>query len=238
MNLQQLDFSPLYSLRRPILITYFSSFDSSETLTKKGSKSCVVNWSHTIKKVTAMNLVANKLSLQEFLAMPESGDRYELVDGSLVPKMTPTTPHSRVQKRLLRRIDDWCTQTGNGEVNPEWAVALKRRGTDWSPVPDLTYISCERVPQNWDGEGVCPGIPLLVVEIISPGQTFGQMTQKATDYLLAGVDRVWVVDTQAQSITVFQRDNLPQTFWCDGTIEDPLLPGLTLRVSLVFGRAV
>lgn len=185
-----------------------------------------------------MNRAASRLSLQEFLDLPESGDRYELVDGELIPKMTPTTPHSRTQKRLLRLIDDWCDKTGIGEVNPEWAVALVRLGVDWSPVPDLTYISRERVPPDWDGEGVCPGIPLLVVEIISPGQTFGQMTQKATDYLLAGVDRVWVVDPKAQSVTVFQPGNLPQTVWSDRTIEDPLLPGLMLSISLVFGITV
>ncbi len=183
-----------------------------------------------------MNQVASRLSLQEFLALPQSSERYELVDGKLVAKMNPTTPHSRVQKRLLRLIDDWCDKTDIGEVNPEWAVALVRRGVDWSPVPDLTYISSDRVPPDWDGEGVCPGIPLLVVEILSPGQSFGQMTQKATDYLLAGIDRVWVVDTTAQSITVFQRDSLPQTFWSDGTIEDPLLPDFVLPVSRLFAK--
>ncbi|WP_277878045.1 Uma2 family endonuclease [Leptolyngbya sp. FACHB-261] len=40
----------------------------------------------------------------------------------------------------------------------------------------------------------CPIAPELVIEIISPGQTFGEMTQKATDYLSAGVLRVWIVD--------------------------------------------
>lgn len=183
-----------------------------------------------------MNQVANKLSLQEFLDLPESGDRYELVDGELVAKMSPTTPHSRVQKRLLRLIDDWCNETGIGEVNPEWAVALKRRKIEWSPVPDLTYISFDRVSSDWDGEGVCPGIPVLVVEIISPSQTFGQMTQKATDYLLAGVDRVWVVDTQAQSLTVFQKDNLPQTFWSYGKIEDPIIPDFVLPVAHIYTK--
>ena len=183
-----------------------------------------------------MNQVASKLSLQEFLALPQSSDRYELVDGKLVAKMNPTTPHSRVQKRLWGRIDDWCDETGIGEVNPEWAVALKRLGVDWSPVPDLTYISSDRVPPNWDGEGVCPGIPVLVVEILSLLQTFGQMTQKATDYLLTGIDRVWVVDTIASSVTVFQLASLPQTFWSDGTIEDPLLPGFVLLVSSLFAK--
>ena len=66
-----------------------------------------------------MNQVASKLSLQEFLALPQSSDRYELVDGKLVAKMNPTPHHSRVQKRQLRLIDDWCDKTDIGEVNPE-----------------------------------------------------------------------------------------------------------------------
>jgi Uma2 family endonuclease len=47
---------------------------------------------------------------------------------------------------------------------------------------------------------------------------------------------VWVVDTIAQSITIFQRDKLPQTVWSDGMIEDPLLPGFVLPVSRLFAK--
>ena len=41
-----------------------------------------------------------------------------------------------------------------------------------------------------------------MIEIISPGQTFGDMIEKATYYLQAGVSLVWVVDTISQAITV------------------------------------
>ena len=183
-----------------------------------------------------MSSTPTKLSLQQFFDLPESNERYELVDGGLVRKMNPTTPHSRTQKRLLRLLDDWCDRSDSGEVNPEWAVVLQRRGSDWCPVPDLTYISHERIPTDWDEDGPCPGIPELVIEIISPGQTFGAMTQKATDYLQAGVDRVWVVDPQALSVTIFRSGQLPQTFWDEATISDPLLPGLELVVSDIFGK--
>ena len=185
-----------------------------------------------------MSSTTSKLSLQEFFNLPASGDRYELVDGALVPKMIPTTPHSRTQKRLLRLLDDWCVHTSSGEVNPEWAVVLKRNCIDWCPVPDLTYISRQRVPVDWDEDGPCPGIPELVVEIISFGQTFGTMTQKAIDYLQAGVDRVWVLDTQALSVTIFRSGNLPQTLWSEATISDSLLPGLAIPVAHVFGRSI
>ena len=166
--------------------------------------------------------------------MPESGDRTELVNGEIITKVSSTSPHSRAQKRLLRLIDDWCVRTNLGEVNPEWPIALKRHGIDWAPVPDLTYISLQRVPADWDGQGLCPGIPELVVEIISPGQSFGSMTSKATDYLLAGVDRVLVVDNQAKSLTVFGAREFPQTFWINDTISDVLLPELVVAVADIF----
>ena len=183
-----------------------------------------------------MNQVASKLSLQEFLALPQSSDRYELVGGQLKQKMSPKYKHASSQGRLFRLLDEWCDLCGSGRVCPEWGVVLQRKEEDWVPVPDLTYVSYQRLPQEWDKDEACPVMPELVIEIISPGQTFGQMTQKATDYLLAGVDRVWVVDTTASSVTVFQRDSLPQTFWSDGTIEDPLLPGFLLPVAHLFAK--
>ena len=88
---------------------------------------------------------------------------------------------------------------------------------------------------DWDGQGICPGLPELVIEIISPGQSFGSMTSKATDYLLAGVSRVWVVDNQAQSATVFSASKFPQTFWVNDTISDELLPELVVAVADIFG---
>ena len=183
-----------------------------------------------------MTRTVDKLTLQEFLALPESDNRYELVDGELVPKMSPTTPHSRVQKRLLRLVDDWCEDSGQGEVNPEWTVVLNRSGVDWAPVPDLTYISQSRVTADWDGEGPCPGIPEVVVEIISPGQTFGELTQKATDYLLAGVERVWVVDTNAREVTIFRLQTCLLLLKQMVRSAIKKLPGLVVPVGRLFTK--
>ena len=52
------------------------------------------------------------------------------------------------------------------------------------------------------------------------------MASKATDYLIAGVNRVWIVDNQAQSVTVFSGSDFPQTFWINDTLSDALLPEL------------
>ncbi|MBD2387264.1 Uma2 family endonuclease [Cylindrospermum sp. FACHB-282] len=179
----------------------------------------------------------NQLTLQEFLTLPEGeGDiTYELIDGQAIPKMPPKKYHSKLTRALINLIEELCE--GKGEVYPELAVALTRRGRDWAPTPDLLYISYQRLPADWEEEGACSVPPDLVIEIISPGQTFGQMAAKAQDYLAAKVLRVWVVDSQARSISVFYPDAPPQTYMGDELIKDSLFPELEFTVEQVFQKA-
>ncbi|MBG1264741.1 Uma2 family endonuclease [Nostoc commune] len=179
----------------------------------------------------------NQLTLQEFLNLsPGEGDiTYELLDGQAIPKMSPKKFHSKLTRALLNLIEQCCE--GKGEVYPELAVALTRRGLDWAPIPDILYISNKRLPPDWDQEGVCSVPPDLVIEIISPGQTFGQMAAKAKDYLDAKVLRVWVLDSKARSITVFYPDAAPQTYMGEELLKDSLFEGLEFTVEQVFQKA-
>lgn len=89
---------------------------------------------------------STKLTLDEFLALPEGqGDvTYELVDGQAVAKVSPKAFHSALQAALIILLRVWCK--GKGRIYPEWAVILERLGQPWVPVPDLTYISYDRLP--------------------------------------------------------------------------------------------
>jgi Uma2 family endonuclease len=179
----------------------------------------------------------NQLTLQEFLNLPlgEGDITYELVNGQAIPKMSPKKFHSKLTRALLNLIEQCCQ--GKGEVCPELAIALTRRGRDWMPIPDILYISNERLPPDWEQEGACSVPPNLVIEIISPGQTFGQMAAKAKDYLDAKVLRVWVVDSKARSITVFYPDAAPQTYMGDELLTDSLFEGLEFTVEQLFQKA-
>ncbi|WP_375494879.1 Uma2 family endonuclease [uncultured Nostoc sp.] len=179
----------------------------------------------------------NQLTLQEFLNLPSGeGDiTCELIDGQAIPKMSPKFFHAKLTRVLLNLIEQSCE--GKGEVCPEWAVALTRRGRDWMPIPDILYISYERLPANWDENEACPVPPDLVIEIISPGQTFGQMAAKAKDYLDAKVLRVWILDSKARSITVFYPDAAPQTYMGEDLLTDSLFEGLEFTVEQVFQKA-
>jgi Uma2 family endonuclease len=100
-----------------------------------------------------------------------------------------------------------------------------------------SYISYERLPRTWFKNEACPTAPELVVEIISPGQTFGQLTAKAEDFLKAGVVQVWIIDAEARSITIFYPDRPSGTFIGDQPLETLDFVDLVLTPSQVFNQA-
>ena len=177
----------------------------------------------------------SKLSVEEFFELPESDRNYELIDGRAIPKMSPKFFHSRIQKTLLLILENWAKN--KGRIEPEWAIRLERNGVDWVPIPDVSYTSYNRLSADWILDEACPVAPELAIEIISAGQTFGDLAEKATDYLQAGVAIVWLIDTKAQTITVFYPDTLPQTFRGTSAITNELLPELTITPQQIFKQA-
>ena len=177
----------------------------------------------------------NKLTIEEFFALSEGDRAYELVDGKAFLKMLPKFFHSAVQAALITLLQ--IQFKGKGRVYPEWAIRLQKNQADWVPVPDLTYVSYARLNADWILDEACPVAPELVIEIISPGQTFGDMAEKATDYLQAGVARAWLIDTKSQSITVFYPNTLPKTFRDNSAIIDDLLPELEITPQQIFQQA-
>jgi Uma2 family endonuclease len=182
-----------------------------------------------------MTQLKTQLTLEEFLALPQGDITYELINGEAVPKMSPKRFHSKLTGALYIFLTQW--RENRGEVGIEWAVTLTRNGKSWVPVPDLLYISYSRLPDDNITDEACPIPPDLVIEIISPDQTFAEMTEKATDYLQAGVLRVWVVDAKAKAITILYPDAPPQTKRGNETLADSLLEGITFTTQDIFQQA-
>lgn len=176
-----------------------------------------------------------QMTLEQFLSLPENDESYELIDGEAIKKMSPKFFHSSLTTVFWVEISGWCD--GRGRVRVEWSVILKRRGKDWVPVPDLLYVSYDRLAADWREDTPCPVLPELVIEIVSPDQAFNQLAQKATDYLSAGVERVWVVYPPMRSITVFFGDRPPETYRGDRLLTDELFPNLAVTSEQFFIKA-
>jgi len=179
-----------------------------------------------------------ELTLDKFLNLPQDDNTYELIDGKAIPKMSPKRFHSRLTVALCLILEQWRQNKNNqGEVGIEWSVVLQKDGKDWVPVPDLLYLSNDRLPSNRFQDEACPFPPELVIEIISPGQTFGELTEKATAYLKAGVARVWIIDPHVQTITVFFPNSIPETKKQQDSLKDELFPSLDITVNDIFLKA-
>ncbi len=180
--------------------------------------------------MTMVYTSAKKLTQAEFWSLADAADcTYELIDGVAVAKMSPKYFHARSTCSIFTIFQEWAM--GRGRIGIEWAFDLSE---DYIPVPDLIYVSFDRLPESWNENAACPVAPELAIEIISPGQTFGQMTQKASLYLVGGVLRVWVVDPSAQSVTMFYLDRAPTTYLKTGVITDDLFAGLSISIADLF----
>lgn len=168
-----------------------------------------------------------RLTLQDFLALPDDETALELIDGRAVPKMSPKFFHSTVQAALWLLIRDRCK--GRGRVRQEWGIILIHRGRDWAPVPDLTYISYERLPRDWQRNELCPVAPEWVIEVVSPQQSIKTLARKAEDYLEAGVLSVWIVNPGTETVTVYSSGTQACTYSGEALISAPVPIELSVR---------
>jgi Uma2 family endonuclease len=178
-----------------------------------------------------VSITQTKLTKAEFWQLADAAidTTYELIKGEAIPKMSPKYFHSRTTGKIFAILDNWSQ--GRGRVGIEWAFDLDEETT---PVPDLLYVSYDRLPSTWNENTACPVSPELAIEIISPGQSLGQLIIKAESYLEGGVQRVWIIDPKFQSLTVLATDRAIQTFLNNIVITDELFPGLEFAVDRLF----
>jgi Uma2 family endonuclease len=112
------------------------------------------------------------LIVEEYLSLGKEDVTYELIDGEAVAKMSPKFFHSQLTLAIAMLVEEW--NNNQGIVGIEWAIRLQKNRRDWCPVPDLLYISYQRLGTLTLSDDACPTAPELVVEIISPEQSFSE----------------------------------------------------------------
>jgi len=139
---------------------------------------------------------AGRFTRADLDAMPDDGRRYELLDGAIVVTPTPTFRHQRVTFRLARVLDDVVPSGLTVCISP-LDVFLP---TGDVLQPDVFVISEDAVVDD----KVQGGVPLLVVEVLSPSSRRRDAGDKLTAYRDAGVPSYWVVDPITPSLRAWE----------------------------------
>jgi Uma2 family endonuclease len=112
---------------------------------------------------------------------------------------------------------------------------LIARDPDTVRAPDIAFIRSDHLPDDEPRETYWPGAPDLAVEVVSPGDTVGEVGEKVRDWLDAGSMAVWVVDPRAQTITVYRSPTDIDILTVKDELEGgDVVPGFRCAVAEVF----
>jgi Uma2 family endonuclease len=182
------------------------------------------------------------MTTAELLAMPDDGVERWLIRGELREKREdPMTKrnrfHSRVMARVTRFLDEWLDRQPQprGQVLCGEAGVRLRDDPDTTVGLDVVYVAADVMARQTDDSTVIDGIPVLAVEILSPGNTVEEIDEKIDAYLNAGVPLVWVIDPHDRTVTVYRPGTEPELINVQQELSaDPHLPGFRVPVARLF----
>ena len=189
-----------------------------------------------------MSTQAKKLTFDAWQALPETKQRYEIVDGVLIMPPAPTADHQWIMMELAVRLRDFVNERDLGVVLPAPVDLLIQREPLRTRQPDILYLSAERT--GIKGRAQLRGLqfleipPDLVVEVLSPSNTRSHIEDRLADYRKVGVIECWLVSPEAETIEVLRLSPeeiaTEATFGVDETLRSEVLGDFTLQLRDIF----
>jgi len=193
--------------------------------------------------------VGARMTLEEFLALPEEKPYLEWDAGVVTQKDMPDDPLLGVVSQKMAPKGD------HGSIESEFsfiinvAVRPRRLGRvftetrfatpGWCPVPDLAYYRAERIkPESRDSFGDFTEPPDIAVEIVSPSQSLSQQLGKCLRYADLGVVVSLVIDPRDRAIYAIRPGQPLQILRDDDPIDlSDVLPDFAPTVGELFDAA-
>ena len=179
-------------------------------------------------------VMKTRVSLEAFLAMPETEPASELIDGEVVQKPGANIRMGRLSSRLIGLLYRHC------DGHPETIVANELshifRGLECVLVPEVSVFSRSRLPRT--KEALMAGLegpPDFAIEVLSPGTTYARTAERAAFYMRSGTRLLWIVDPQDEVVAVHRPDE-PVTIHRAPEIVDasPVLSAFSLDLASLF----
>jgi Uma2 family endonuclease len=174
------------------------------------------------------------MTAEQLAALPDNGNRYELIRGELNMMSPAGGRHGRIAMKLARRIGNFVEQRQLGETFAAETGFLLESNPDTVRAPDIAYVSEDTLGDLKDHAGYLPLVPELVAEVISPNDRSSEVERKATAWVQAGVACVLVVDPQTKTVRRYGTGNRIQV-WESGSLDlNPTIPGLVIDLDELF----
>jgi Uma2 family endonuclease len=157
--------------------------------------------------------IHRSLTAEEYARLPDvEGFRDELIEGERVLSPMPKLAHVLILDLLAGILNRQLGEMGPTESlivvrEAGWRFRVDASGADNVPGPDLMIVREEDVRRAVKSDGWYQGVPLLVVEVISPSERKSRRLQKVGLYLEMGVPHVVEVDYTRRVVKVHTPDS-------------------------------
>jgi len=167
-------------------------------------------------------------------ALPDDGNRYELLDGELLVSPAPSYLHQRALRLLYELIAPYVHGNALGEVL--WSPADIELRPETILQPDLFVVPeplAGHVKQWSDIDAL-----LLVVEVLSPSTAFSDRNRKRPEYQKKQIPEYWIVDLDARLVERWRpSDSRPEILSQQLTWQPTSdLPALSIDLPEYFAR--
>ena len=176
-----------------------------------------------------MPLPAERWTADLVRTLPDDGQRYELISGTLVVTPAPRRTHQLVVGELYLRLREWVGVHPNLEV--VFSPADISLGEDEILQPDLFVVRTRPGQPNREWSDVKE--LALVIEVLSPSTAHYDRHLKRKRYQRAGVPEYWLVDTEGSQLERWRPGEDAPEVLTDQLTWQPSAGGPVHRLDLV-----
>ncbi|NEQ99411.1 MAG: Uma2 family endonuclease [Cyanothece sp. SIO2G6] len=174
---------------------------------------------------------------EEFMALPQDGHRYEIVNGALVDMGNSGALHGHIAIVISSALFAVVNAQKLGALFDSSTAFKMNNGNKRSP--DISFFAKERLQGMTElPTGFLEGAPDLAVEILSPGNTVEEIEEKITEYFDNDARLVWVISPTQHYILVYRCAQEPDRLLksVDSLDGEEVIPGFTLPVADLFQK--
>ena len=177
-----------------------------------------------------------RMSAEELLQLPRGRARFELLDGELSVMEPGGAEHGAVAVRIGAKLLTHVDEHGLGAVfGAETSFVLIPGEKQTIRAPDAAFVARENVERLGRTEKYWPEAPDLAVEVVSAGDSFSAVHEKALAWLEAGTRLVLVADPDTRMVTGYRRGSM-ETWAEDATVgASDVVAGWAPRAAELFG---
>jgi Uma2 family endonuclease len=178
-----------------------------------------------------------KWTSADLVLLPDTINRYEIIQGELEMTRAPHWLHQKTILKISTSLDNWSVKTKLGTVIINPGIIFSDAD---NIIPDLVWISNERLAVSIDDAGHLTNAPELIVEVLSDG--FDNIRRdretKLKLYSNCGVQEYWIADWRLKQLEIYQRNQgkleLVKTLLINDDLTTPLLPEFSCSLSQIF----